>query len=145
MRRPVVIVGDSESGSGAATAGIDATVGADMTASSAGLPTGPAFPTGIDTRIAAVGAFAARAPGDGTAGATGGFVPDRRRPRLTLLSENPAVEPTGEKPSASRRSSASSPASAYRFALSFARHFAMISCIPSGTSLDTRLGSGGSS
>src|SRR5450759_3102344 len=104
MRRPVVIVGDSESGSGAATAGIDAIVGAHVTASSADFPSGPAFPTGIDTRIAAVGAFDARTPGGGGAsGATGGGVPDGGRPRLTLFSENPAVEPTGEKPSAPRR------------------------------------------
>src|SRR5450759_3280947 len=104
MRRPVVIGGDSESGSGAATAGIDAIVGADVTASSADFPSGPAFPTGIDTRIAAVGAFDARTPGGGGAsGATGGGVPDGGRPRLTLFSENPAVEPTGEKPSAPRR------------------------------------------
>ena len=40
---------------------------------------------------------------------------------MSRLSEKFAVEPTGEKPSASRRSSASSAASEYRFARSFAR------------------------
>ncbi len=97
IRRPVVIVGDSESGN----------AGAD--------PTGPGDTTGM----AAVGAMDAF--GDGDAGGDEGGVDGGGdeagddgvdRTRFTRLSEKFAVEPTGEKPSTARRSSASSAASA---------------------------------
>jgi hypothetical protein len=87
-----VIVGDSESdGRGAAP------------------PTGPGGGSGI----AAVGAMDWCGEG-GVGGAAGGGIAGDEgedRPRFNRLSEKLAVEPTGEKPSAARRSSASSAAS----------------------------------
>ena len=86
MRRPVVIVGDSDSASCGITAGISGRAGTTVEPGSSS-----GFEGAGVTRVGAVEVGAA--PGRG---ATGGGAPGEERTRRTLLSERPAVEPTAE-------------------------------------------------